>query len=170
MGWVGSVIGGAAGIISQPAKLEAINAQNEATQAGYKSTDEAITFTQEINRNNADAAASEIGQEASVVVRDKKLEQGKASSEEVVRRGEGVTAGYSAARDIQTMQVTQQKDLTKVEKSAGDAISQMYQNMEKDNFALQQEKRAAWNQANGQIITREEAGSQMIGDVLGGFQ
>ena len=170
MGWAGSLIGGAAGIISQPAQLEAINAQNEATKEGYIATDEAITFTQSINRSNAEQGAAEISQEVGTQVGDKKVEQAKARSATTISRGEGVTAGTSLARQLQTQALDQGKELSRTEQAGQSAINKMYTQMENDNFALQQEKVGAWNTANGNIITRDEAGTQMIGSVLGGFQ
>jgi len=170
MGWVGSVIGGAAGILSTPSQLEAINQQNAATREGYIATDNAITYTQTLNRKNADQAAQEIGQEVSTQVGDKKLEQSEELSTATVKRGEGVTAGKSLARELQTQALQGSKELSRTEEAGQSAINKMYIQMQEDNFRLQQEKRAAWNTANGNIITRDEAGTQMIGSVLGGFQ
>lgn len=170
MGWIGSLIGGAAGIASQPSKLEAINTQNQATKAGWEATDASITFTQVINRNKADAAAAEIARTGAGEISDKKLEQAKAFSGAVVKRGEGVTAGFSLSRELQVMTQVQQKELIKTEQEAVSGITKMYQQMENDNFALQQEKRSAYNQYTGQLVSREEAGVQLIGDVTGGFQ
>ena len=170
MGWVGSVIGGAAGILSTPSQLEATNQQNEATKAGYAATDEAITFTQQINRNSADLAANDMSNQTTNELSDQKLEDNIEFSKAVISRGEGVTGGYSLSRELQTKALMNSKKLVKKEEEGQTAINKMYTQMEMDNFRLQQEKRTAWNQANGAIITRDEAGTQMIGSVLGGFQ
>jgi len=171
MGWIGTIVGGVVGTATLPSQLEAINQQNQATKEGYKATDEAITFTQAINRGKADAAASEIARTTTGEIDSQKLEQAKAFSTQTVKRGEGVTAGYSLARELQVMTQAQQKQLLKTEQEGVSAISKMYQQMETDNFALQQEKRAAYNQANGQLISREQATGvlmQSVGSSWGG--
>ncbi len=101
---------------------------------------------------------------------DKKLEDAKEMSATTVSRGEGVTAGYSLSREMQVQAQMNSKDLSKTEQEGQSAINKMYSQMENDNFRLQQEKRSAWNTANGNIITREEAGTAITGQVLSGFQ
>jgi len=164
---VGAIIGGLFGAF---AKKKEIEANNAAAVSAYKATNAALTINQGINWQRATEATRETARETNMAIVEAKADITKEVSKAAIDRGEGVTAGISAARTVSNVLLQSSKAVEGVKEETQTKINEMWMATEEANYQLQQQKVSAYNNMKASLVTGTRATLQIIGQAVGGAQ
>ena len=152
------------------AKKKEIEFNNAAALSAYKATSEALTLTQGINWNRAAETTRITTSESNMKLIDAKAEITKGISEVAITRGEGITAGTSAARTVSTALLQSSKAVEGVKIETQSKVNDMWSATEDANYQLQQQKVSAYNNLKTSLVTGDRAVLQVVGAAIGGAQ
>lgn len=161
---------GIGGLFGAYAKSKEIEANNKAAVSAFKATDNALTITQGINWRRASEATRETAREANIAFIEAKADITKAVSKTAIQRGEGVTAGISAARTVSNVLLQSSKAIEGARVQTQSKITDMWAATEDTNYNIQQQKKQAYNKMRASLVTGSQAFMSVIGAAISGAQ
>lgn len=164
----GAIGAGLGALFGAFAKGKEIEARNESAISSYRATDTALTITQGINWNRAAETTREVARESAMAIVEAKADITKGISKVAIERGEGVTAGTSAARTVSNALLQSAKAVEGAKQATQSKISEMWTATEDANYQLQQQKVQAYNNMQASLVTGTAATLQIIGAAVGG--
>ncbi|MCK4500457.1 hypothetical protein KAU11_08160 [Candidatus Babeliales bacterium] len=149
-------------------KSKEIEASNKAAVAGYEAINNALIVTQGINWNRTTELTRLIASETGMQIVEAKADITKEISKVAIARGEGVTAGISAARTVSNVLLKSAQAVEGAKQATQSKISDMWAATEDQNYQLQQQKVNAWNKLQASLVTGTQAALQIIGQGVEG--
>lgn len=143
-----------------------IQALNDAAAAAYQATESALSFAQTGTWMRAAQAADEIRRVSATNIREAKVGIGQQAS--TIAMNEGITAGQSKARLLQTYYLQTGEALGKEVQKTDSAINKLAMSAEETNWQYQQQKISAYQNMKSSLVTGNNARLQILGSAING--
>lgn len=159
-------MGALSGLFSGYMKQREIEKSNEALVEGYKAYDDTLEFAQRANLNRSYEAMVEIQRVTDYNIEQSKLEMAQKGS--AVAMSEGITAGASKGRQLQTMFLQQNVALGESKAKGESMVNKLFMEVESQNNQMQQQKVEAFNRMKAGLVTGTDAALQIATSTFGG--
>ena len=143
-----------------------IQKNNQAAVDAYNATQQVLNYAQTSNWINAISASEELKRVSNIGIMEAKPEIQQGASK--VAMSEGVTAGNSKARMLQTYFLQAGQKVGQQQQATESAINKLAMGVEQENWNLQQQKATAYNNMQQKLITGNNAAFQIIGAGISG--
>jgi len=160
--------GAAAGmaIFNMYTEKRKIKAQNDAAAAAYQATEAALTFAQGNTWNRAAQAADEYKRISAGNIREAKVQIDQKGS--TIAMSEGITAGASKARQLQSFFQQTSEALGKEVQKTESVVNKIAMSAEETNWQYQNQKVQAYQNMKSSLVTGNNARLQILGAGING--
>ncbi len=151
------------------AEAKAIGLDNKAKIFAYTSTKHSIALARMANEAKATNVANEVLQASAIEQRNLQTAVLLAESAGVMKRGQGITTGNSAARELEVMYTKTSQAMLDATQEKQSMITKLNLQLETAQTDLAQRERDAWNKTKAGLVTGSLANLRVQSAALQGF-